>query len=367
MREPPQLCEYVPESRSCTLTRNGLENGVDSLPPTMRAVGRALRPIGSDGTLLRLGGVAAAARVISSPWWLRNSFIGALFGAMSTRSQPSNCLFLPELPDDLPDDTLERHFRGYEGYITSRTRKDRNQKTVGFVEFELIEQAVRCREEMQDQSPFGGLTWHIHYSNNPGRGAAAAPTKRPRDEPMREPVERRDAQRVPHPQMHEQRPMYDQRSPMMQGQGGPSPGAAATAVATAAAARRAAWTTRRRCRRRPPRGGPPAGPGWPGDGAADGPATDAAGPGVRRRTGARLQRPRRARADDGCGTAAARPRRGRRVRMQPPPRPQDYLGCRCLPTRRRRCTSRACPTTRPSARWRRSSAGTKGWATNRSA
>ena len=102
---------------------------------------------------------------------------------MSTRSQPSNCLFLPELPDDLPDDTLERHFRGYEGYITSRTRKDRNQKTVGFVEFELIEQAVRCREEMQDQSPFGGLTWHIHYSNNPGRGAAAAPTKRPRDEP----------------------------------------------------------------------------------------------------------------------------------------------------------------------------------------
>ena len=115
---------------------------------------------------------------------------------MSTRSQPSNCLFLPELPDDLPDDTLERHFRGYEGYITSRTRKDRNQKTVGFVEFELIEQAVRCREEMQDQSPFGGLTWHIHYSNNPGRGAAAAPTKRPRDEPMREPVERRDAQRV---------------------------------------------------------------------------------------------------------------------------------------------------------------------------
>ena len=153
---------------------------------------------------------------------MRNSFIGALFGAMSTRSQPSNCLFLPELPDDLPDDTLERHFRGYEGYITSRTRKDRNQKTVGFVEFELIEQAVRCREEMQDQSPFGGLTWHIHYSNNPGRGAAAAPTKRPRDEPMREPVERRDAQRVPHPQMHEQRPMYDQRSPMMQGQGGPS-------------------------------------------------------------------------------------------------------------------------------------------------
>ena len=115
---------------------------------------------------------------------------------MSTRSQPSNCLFLPELPDDLPDDTLERHFRGYEGYISSRTRKDRYQKTVGFVEFELIEQAVRCREEMQDQSPFGGLTWHIHYSNNPGRGAAAAPSKRPRDEPMREPVERRDAQRV---------------------------------------------------------------------------------------------------------------------------------------------------------------------------
>ena len=87
---------------------------------------------------------------------------------MSTRSQPSNCLFLPELPDDLPDDTLERHFRGYEGYITSRTRKDRNQKTVGFVEFELIEQAVRCREEMQDQSLLGADLAHP-LLEQPGR------------------------------------------------------------------------------------------------------------------------------------------------------------------------------------------------------
>ena len=100
-------------------------------------------------------------------------------------------------------------------------------------------------------------------------------------------VERRDAQRVPHPQMHEQRPMYDQRSPMMQGQGGPSPGGGGYGggyggggpprgmdntppMPPPAAARRAAG-----------------GPGLrPGDGAADGPAADAAGPGVRRRPGA---------------------------------------------------------------------------------
>ena len=192
---------------------------------------------------------------------------------MSTRSQPSNCLFLPELPDDLPDDTLERHFRGYEGYITSRTRKDRNQKTVGFVEFELIEQAVRCREEMQDQSPFGGLTWHIHYSNNPGRGAPhRGPTKRPRDEPMREPVERRDAQRVPHLQMHEQRPMYDQRSPMMQGQGGPSPGGGGYGGGYGGGGPpRGMDNTPPMPPPQPPRGGPPAGPGY---GQAMGPPMD---------------------------------------------------------------------------------------------
>ena len=51
------------------------------------------------------------------------------FGAMSTRSQPSNCLFLPELPDDLPDDTLERHFRDTTGYLMPQGSgvEDRNR------------------------------------------------------------------------------------------------------------------------------------------------------------------------------------------------------------------------------------------------
>ena len=52
----------------------------------------------------------------------------------SKNSQPSTCLFLPELPPDLTDSVLERHFRGYNGYASCRTRHDRNGKLVGFVD-----------------------------------------------------------------------------------------------------------------------------------------------------------------------------------------------------------------------------------------
>eukprot|EP00965_Chrysotila_dentata_P048872 1621935-Pleurochrysis_carterae.AAC.3 len=48
-----------------------------------------------------------------------------------SRSQPSECLFLPELPGELKDDDLERHFRGFVGFNTCRTRFDRNGKLVG--------------------------------------------------------------------------------------------------------------------------------------------------------------------------------------------------------------------------------------------
>ena len=34
--------------------------------------------------------------------------------------------------------------------------------------------AVRCRDSMQGASPFPGINWHIHFSNNT-KGAASAP------------------------------------------------------------------------------------------------------------------------------------------------------------------------------------------------
>ena len=110
-------------------------------------------------------------------------------------SAPSSCLFLPELPQDLTEPVLERHFRGFVGYQSCRTRHDRNGKQVGFVEFEEIEDAVRCRDTMQGTSPFPGISWHIHFSNNSKGGAAAGgPPKRPREE-SGPPVPRSDAQR----------------------------------------------------------------------------------------------------------------------------------------------------------------------------
>ena len=115
---------------------------------------------------------------------------------MAPNNPPSTCLFLPELPADLTDAVLERHFRGFTGWQSCRTRHDRNGKLVGFVEFDNVDNAVRCRENQQGQSPFPGINWHIHFSNNtqgrPSGGAAAV--KRPREE-AGPPVPRQDAQR----------------------------------------------------------------------------------------------------------------------------------------------------------------------------
>ena len=181
-----------------------------------------------------------------------------------SRAPPSNCLFLPELPSDLTDAVLERHFRGFVGFTSARTRSDRNGKLVGFVEFDAVDDAVRARDSMQGQSPFEGISWHIHFSNN-----TKSTPKRPREEAA-EPVGRSDAQRLaysgggggggggmcaPHqqpvpslvmarssrmiplrPRRHDQRPGYDRPQhqmmqpppPMMQQQSpntyGPPPG-----------------------------------------------------------------------------------------------------------------------------------------------
>ena len=113
---------------------------------------------------------------------------------MALKNPPSTCLFLPELPPDLTDSILERHFRGFVGFSSCRTRHDRNGKLVGFIEFETVEDAIRCRDNMQGSSPFPGINWHIHFSNNSKGGSSAPAAKRPRDE-SGPPVPRSDAQR----------------------------------------------------------------------------------------------------------------------------------------------------------------------------
>jgi len=96
----------------------------------------------------------------------------------------------------MTDQNLERVFRGFVGFSSCRTRHDRNGKLVGFVEFEQIDEAVRCRDSMQGQSPFEGTNWHIHFSNNSGGNKSGPPSgaKRPREE-AGPPVPRHEAQR----------------------------------------------------------------------------------------------------------------------------------------------------------------------------
>ena len=124
----------------------------------------------------------------------------------ASANQPSTCLFIPELPSDLNDAVLERHFRSYTGYTSARTRHDRNGKLVGFVEFEQIDDAVRCRDSMQGASPFPGINWHIHFSNNPSqRSSSGSASKRPREE-SGPPVARHEAQRPSYAAAEHQRP-----------------------------------------------------------------------------------------------------------------------------------------------------------------
>jgi RNA recognition motif-containing protein len=109
---------------------------------------------------------------------------------MAPNNPPSKTLFLPELPGDTTEEVLERTFRGFVGFDSCRTRTDRNGKLVGFIEFENIDDAARCRDRMIGASPFPGINWHVHFSNSAGGGAP----KRPREE-SGPPVPRHEAQR----------------------------------------------------------------------------------------------------------------------------------------------------------------------------
>lgn len=62
---------------------------------------------------------------------------------------------------------------------------------VGFVEFDRVEDAVRSRDSMQGASPFAGVAWHIHFSNN----TKGAGPKKPREDFKREPTVRNDVPR----------------------------------------------------------------------------------------------------------------------------------------------------------------------------
>mmetsp|Transcript_16959 Transcript_16959/g.47304 ORF Transcript_16959/g.47304 Transcript_16959/m.47304 type:complete len:418 (-) Transcript_16959:275-1528(-) len=89
-----------------------------------------------------------------------------------SRSQPTQTLFLPELPADLSEAELERTFRGFVGFESCRLRNDRTGKLVGFVEFECVDDAVHARDSMQASSPFSGEPWNVQFSTNQNRGPA---------------------------------------------------------------------------------------------------------------------------------------------------------------------------------------------------
>ena len=195
-RAPPSNCLFLPE-----------------LPGDLTDSVRASRP-GRPCACFEIGwsGVRGGARRLLQSTATSFTAVGARPQPRRMHASVSAAAFYR--PTDLAQ-VLERHFRGFTGFSTCRTRLDRNGKIVGFVEFEQTDDAVRARESMQGQSPFPGINWHIHYSNN-----TKGTPKRPRDEGAREPMPREQAQRqfaAPYEQYSEQRPPPPPPPPQPQG------------------------------------------------------------------------------------------------------------------------------------------------------
>jgi len=79
----------------------------------------------------------------------------------------------------MQEQDLEDFFNGYRGCTAARMRKDRNGNTVGFVEFESIEDASDCKDQAE-----GEKSWRIRFSNSkPMGGADGGKRRRPESGP----------------------------------------------------------------------------------------------------------------------------------------------------------------------------------------
>jgi len=86
---------------------------------------------------------------------------------METSSQPSNTIFVADVPQNITERNFIPVFQAQEGFKNARLRKDRNNNLVGFADFEDAESASLAMETLQGYkwSPLDkGLS--IHFSHN---------------------------------------------------------------------------------------------------------------------------------------------------------------------------------------------------------
>jgi RNA recognition motif-containing protein len=83
----------------------------------------------------------------------------------------SSTLFVAELPFELQEADFINLFNGCEGFLDARIRRDKNDKPVGFVDFDTSAHAVAARERFQGHkfSDFDvGLNIHFSRQNRSG-------------------------------------------------------------------------------------------------------------------------------------------------------------------------------------------------------
>lgn len=83
----------------------------------------------------------------------------------------STTLFVGDLPSDLHENDFLAAFKGFRGFVTARLRQDKNDRPVGFVDFEDHDAASRARDAMTDHRFSRNDRGIIIQFSNPGRSS----------------------------------------------------------------------------------------------------------------------------------------------------------------------------------------------------
>jgi RNA recognition motif-containing protein len=91
---------------------------------------------------------------------------------MEMEEQTSSTLFVADLPYNVQESEFVRLFEPLDGFISARLRQDKNERLVGFVEFDSHLTAARARDRLQG-SKFGlddpGISIQFSHGKRSGK------------------------------------------------------------------------------------------------------------------------------------------------------------------------------------------------------
>lgn len=117
-----------------------------------------------------LPGIPATSASASSVSPVAPSSASAASSASSGSSSGSTALFVAEIPLEVTEAEFRSTFANEPGYISARLRRDRNENTVGFVEFSDHKSAAEAREQFNNfkfsHNDDHGITIHFAHEHS---------------------------------------------------------------------------------------------------------------------------------------------------------------------------------------------------------